>query len=57
MNVQRRDDRFLDELSKLYTRRKLTLIQLELWEYAYPELASFVSDVRACLRGADGDGS
>ena len=49
MDVQRRDDRFLDELARLYARQRSTLMQLELWEHTYPELQPFYDDIRECL--------
>ena len=55
MDVQRRDDRFLDELSKLYSRQRMVGMQLRLHAYAYPELQSVWDDLRACLEGADSE--
>lgn len=55
VNVQKREDGLLDELSKLYNRQRLVRMQLTLWEYGYPEMKSFCDDVRACLEGADSE--
>lgn len=53
MDVQRRDDRFLDELAKLYGRKQMTLLQVDLFEYAYPHMGPVWDALRACLKGAD----
>lgn len=53
MDIQRRDDRFLEELGKLYSRKQMTLLQLDLFEYAYPHMGAVWGALRACLKGAD----
>jgi hypothetical protein len=53
VDVQRREDRFLDELARLYARRTMTLVQLDLFEYGHPHLKPLFDDLRACLKGAD----
>lgn len=53
MDVQRRDDRFLEELGKLYSRKQMTLLQVDLFEYAYPHMGAVWDALRACLKGAD----
>ena len=55
VNVQRREDGLLDEMRALYVARDLTLLQLRLHAYAYPELQSVWDDLRACLEGADSE--
>jgi len=49
VDVKRRDDRFLDELARLYARQRSTLLQLDLWHSTYPELQPFYDDIRECL--------
>ena len=53
MDVQRRDDRFLDELLRMYDRRQVAVMQLRLWEYTYPNLKPFCDDIRKCLVADD----
>lgn len=53
MDVQKREDRMLDSMRKLYERKEMTLMQLDLNEYAYPELMPVWDALRACLKGAD----
>jgi len=53
VDVQRREDRFLDELGRLYSRRAMTLVQLDLFEYGYPNLKPLFDDLRRCLEGDD----
>ena len=54
-DIQKREDGLLDEMRALYVARDLTLLQLRLHAYAYPELRSVWDDVRACLEGADSE--
>lgn len=53
MDVKRRDDRFLDALSRLYKRKRMTLVQLDLFEYGYPHLKPLLDDLRRCLEDDD----
>jgi hypothetical protein len=53
MDVQKREDRLLDELATLYGQRRMAVATLALFEYAYPELETFVSELRKCLGVAD----
>jgi hypothetical protein len=48
VDVQKREDRLLDEISTLHRQRRLALTTLDLFDYAYPEMRGLVADVRKC---------
>lgn len=51
MDVQKREDRLLDSIATLYQRKRMTLVQLDLFEYGYPDMKPLWDDLRRCLEG------
>lgn len=51
VDVKRRENDMLDALGKLYDRKRMTLVQLDLFEYGYPSLKPLWDDLRRCLEG------
>lgn len=53
VDIKRRENDMLEAIGRLVSRREMTLMQLELNQYAYPELSAVWDALRACLKGAD----
>jgi hypothetical protein len=49
VDVQKREDRFLDQLGILYTKRADTLRQIELWRETDPSLSEVLDDIKLRL--------
>ena len=53
VDIKRRENDMLEAIGTLCGRRDMTLMQLQLFEYAYPHMGSVWDALRACLKGAD----
>ena len=55
VDIKRRENDMLEAIGAFRDRRDMTLLQITLNAYAYPELQSVWDDLRACLEGADSE--
>ena len=53
VDIKRRENDMLEAIGKFRDRRDMTLMQLQLFEYAYPHMGAVWDALRACLKGAD----
>lgn len=54
VDIKRRENDMPEAIGRFRDRRDMTLMQITLNEFAYPELQAVWDDLRTCLEGPDG---